>query len=220
MSLVSIIRGHLSAETAEEAYVTYTSNFEDHANGFGGGILFRLQNNRWTLVKWFPGRLRNDCLVLPDKVPAEAVCLGADSHSEGPESWVTRTTVLPDTEDQLETSLSIKEAVDISPPYDSCKDKDDLDLKWAFDPCSPASGSVSPVFLQLQDLKRSSEPGIFARLSVEYVSANDLEQACRSSCFIDARHSVGLLKFKIEDGRVEALIPPELKSISTASDQH
>ena len=76
ITLTSVVAGHFSNATAEEAYISYQGSFESHATNFGGGILFRANGTGgWVLENWFPGDIMDGCLSLNPQGRAKILCL-------------------------------------------------------------------------------------------------------------------------------------------------
>ena len=59
---VGIFYGRFTANEAQ-AFAVYQAECEPHANNFGGAALFRIDNGNFTLIRYFPGMVAEDCVV-------------------------------------------------------------------------------------------------------------------------------------------------------------
>jgi len=75
LSLSSIIHGHLTDPISDQAFVSYSSDFESEATNSGGGILFQNGPAGWRLVRWYPGENFDGCLQLNPTGKAKMLCL-------------------------------------------------------------------------------------------------------------------------------------------------
>ncbi len=74
LTLTSIIVGHLTDGGSIQAFISYKGDFEDHANNFGGGILFQYGAEGWSLVEWFPSVIMDNCVQLNPVGQARLLC--------------------------------------------------------------------------------------------------------------------------------------------------
>ena len=90
LSLDSIAYGSFSEAGADEAYLSYSSSVEPHANNFGGGVLLTRAGSSWRLVDWYPGGQMDDCLALTGGGKTRMLCLaGYTGQGEADNSiWV------------------------------------------------------------------------------------------------------------------------------------
>lgn len=166
ITLTSVITGHLSDATADEAYVSYQGSFESHADNFGGGILFAADGKGgWNLKKWVPGGAMDGCLSLNPQGRAKFLCV-AGSTGQGETDTVLLAESIPETQGTNLLTAS--------------------DLRQTMDPnanCGLRKSAGQDVLLGIDGIARS---GAGYALQIEYVPAAPAEAACKSKNFANA----------------------------------
>lgn len=163
ISLSSVVIGHLSSPTADEAYVSYEGSFEPHVNNFGGGILFAANGKGgWTLEKWVPGAALDGCLSLNPQGRAKMLCLrGSSGQGETDTALVVLN--IPDTTGP--TVLNASDLRETLNPNANCGLRRSVDQE---------------VLLGIKSIARSDE-GYVAQ--IDYVPAAVAEAACKVKKF-------------------------------------
>ncbi|WP_297494106.1 hypothetical protein [Acidocella sp.] len=166
MTLTSVILGHISDATADEAYVSYQGSFESHADNFGGGILFRADGKGgWVLEKWVPGGAMDGCLALDPQGRSRMLCLrGASGQGE------------------TDTVLGI--ATPGAAAFDRILVASDL--RDTMDPnanCALRKSASQDVLLGIDSIARA---GAGYAAAIEYVPASIATAACASKSFASA----------------------------------
>jgi hypothetical protein len=166
ITLTSIITGHLSDATVDEAYVSYQGSFESHADNYGGGILFKADGNGgWTIQKWVQGAILDGCLSLNPQGRARFLCT-AGSTGQGETDTVLLTQRIPDARGKNLLAAS--------------------DLRQTMDANSNCGLRTSPsqdVLLSIDSVARS---GADYAVQIQYVPAATAEAACKAKNFINA----------------------------------
>lgn len=186
LSLDSISYGSFSDEGEDEAYLSYGSSVEPHANNFGGGVLFARAGSGWQLVGWYPGGQMDDCLALPGGGKARMLCLD-DYTGQGEE----------------DSSVWVREL-----PFDGdiavLKAQDD---RYMNNIVPDACSDNAPVLLSIDALKRSRDATAFALVPITYATAKDTADACKAGKFADVKESKGEVKIVLEQGGAKAITP-------------
>ncbi|HXQ54101.1 MAG TPA: hypothetical protein VN802_23605 [Stellaceae bacterium] len=184
LSLTAIAVGPFSAQNADEAYITYFSMVEPHANNFGGGVLLRRAKGAWRLVRWYPGGQMGDCIALPGDGPRRMLCRdGYTGMGEIDSSvWIKR---LPFDHDQAVLKAQ--------------------DQRGAGVPCP--SGRGQALLLSIDKLKRSDAPDEVAVAEITYLAPQDFARACGRGDFSGVAETKGEVKFALRNGRVTAIAP-------------
>jgi hypothetical protein len=167
ITLTSVIYGHITDATADEAYVSYQGDFESHANDFGGGILFGADGKGvWTPQKWFPGGVMDGCLPLNPQGKAQMLCLRGFT-GQGELDTTLGVWVVPDTGDDHPILAA-------------------SDLRGTMDPeanCAQRKAASQDVLLSVDSITRS---GTGYAAQVEYVPAAVADAACKAKNFANA----------------------------------
>ena len=187
LSLDSIAYGSFSKAGADEAYLSYGSSVEPHANNFGGGVLFARAGSDWRLVNWYPGGQMDDCLALPGGGKTKMLCLaGYTGQGEDDSSiWLRE---LP-----LDNDVAVVKA----------QDQRGMGSDVAPDACS----ATAAVLLSIDALERSTDPAAFAVAPITYATAKDTAEACKHGKFADVKESKGEVKIVLEQGEAKAITP-------------
>lgn len=173
ITLTSIIEGHLSNATADEAYVSYQGSFESHADDFGGGILFTADGKGgWKLDKWVQGGVMDGCLALTPQGRARMLCLRGFT-GQGETDTALMLTSIPDPSGKTVLSAS--------------------DLRETMDPngnCGLRKSADQDVLLGIDSIARS---GLGYTAQIDYVPAAIAEAACQAKDFTKAAVSKTVL---------------------------
>jgi hypothetical protein len=199
LSLDAIAYGAFTKAGTDQAYVTYTSDFEPHANNMGGGILFERQGRQWHLIRWIHGGQMDRCVALPPEIPQRMLCLtGYAGMGEVDSSvWVDR--VASSKDDKL-ASIAILKA------QDDREADNNADGSEVYE-CSLRHSPHEAVLLSVDDLRRSTKPGIFAVSKITYVTARDADAACRKKHFEDAKETTDAVFYRLVQGKIVAQSP-------------
>ena len=169
ITLTSVIQGHLSSATADEAYVSYQGSFESHADNFGGGILFSADGKGgWTREKWVPGGVTDGCLSLNPQGRAKMLCL-VGSSGQGETDTALTTLSLPDSRGEtLLTGSDLRQTMDSNAN------------------CGLRKSASQDVLLGIDNIARA---GTGYTAQIEYVAAADAETACKAKNFANTKVS-------------------------------
>ena len=187
LSLDSISYGSFSKAGAEEAYLSYGSSIEPHANNFGGGVLLTRAGSDWRLVDWYPGGQMDDCLALPGEGKTKMLCLaGYTGQGEDDSSiWLRE---LP-----FDHDVAVLKAQD--------------QRGMGSDVTPDACGGTAAVLLSIDGLERSKSPTAFAVAPITYAAAKDVADACKAGRFADVKERKGEVKIVLEQGGAKAITP-------------
>lgn len=165
LTLTSIITGHISSATADEAYVSYQGSFEPHVNNFGGGILFAADGKGgWRLERWVPGGGMDGCLTLNRTGRARFLCLRG-STGQGETDTALMLVTLPENQGKTVLAASdLRETMDANANCALRKPGQD-------------------VLLGIDAIARAGN-GYTARIS--YVPAATAAAACKAKNFVNA----------------------------------
>ncbi|MGP6156655.1 MAG: hypothetical protein ACLPYS_03890 [Vulcanimicrobiaceae bacterium] len=190
IALDAIAYGSFTAPAADQAYVTYDSMLEPHADNFGGGILFERTNRGWKLVRWFPGGQLDDCLALPGGGRQKMLCLSGYTGQGETDSTVSVQTVSATSGPQAQAILQ------------------GTDLRGASDGegcgSAPKRGAL---LLSIDTLRRAEDPGFFAESGVSYATAQAVAAACTGGGFEQLRASKGVVRFRLTNGAFRVVTP-------------
>jgi len=169
ITLTSVILGHLSNATADEAYVSYQGSFESHADNFGGGILFSADGNGgWKREKWVQGGVADGCLSLNPQGRAKMLCLGG-STGQGETDTVLMALRIPGTEgERLLTASDLRQTMDANAN------------------CGLRKSDSQDVLLSIDNIARL---GTGFAAQIDYVAAADAKTACNAKNFANAKVS-------------------------------
>jgi|SRR5579871_4124514 len=187
LSLDSIAYGSFSKAGADEAYLSYGSSVEPHANNFGGGVLLTRAGSDWRLVDWYPGGQMDDCLALPGGGKTKMLCL-AGYTGQGEEDSSVWLMELP-----FDNDVAVLKA----------QDQRGMGSDIAPDACN----GTAAVLLSIDALKRAKDPAGFAVAPITYATAKDTADACKAGKFADVKESKGEVKFVLEQGGAKAITP-------------
>jgi hypothetical protein len=187
LSLFAIAFGSFSKAGADEAYLSYGSSVEPHANNFGGGVLLAREGGAWRLVHWYPGGQMDNCLALPGAGKTRMLCLtGYTGMGEE------------------DSSLWVK-----APPFGHdvavLKAQDQRGVGNGIAPDVCAEQKPAALLLSIDALKRSADA--FAVAAITYATAKDVLEACRRTGFAQVRETKGEAKIVVDGTRVKALTP-------------
>jgi hypothetical protein len=172
ITLTSIITGHLTNATDEQAYVSYQGSFESHADNFGGGILFIADGKGgWNVKKWVQGGIMDGCLSLNPQGRAKFLCLrGATGQGE-------TDTVL------MAVSIPHSEGINLLKASD---------LRETLNP-NANCGMRKPGQDVLLSIDALSRDGSGYAAAIHYMPAAQAEAACKAQAFANAPVSKTML---------------------------
>lgn len=160
---LAIAYGDFSGTKVDEAYLSYRSNWESHANNFGGGVLFRRTDGRWKVVRWYIGKYLSDCVALPDTVPQKMLCLGSFMNYETDATWIAVDSLGDD-----ENRAVLAAEGHVFDEYDPDKFK------------KQCSKGDTDKLLEIKNLRRSQKQGVFAEATVTYMTKKDYNNVCQN----------------------------------------
>ncbi len=166
LSLDAVAYASFTRPGEREAYLSYASDFEPHANNFGGGIVLRRSGEAWKVVAWFPGGQMKNCMAVPGIAPQRMLCLdGYEGMGEMDSSvWIKQ--VRPAGGDGHKDTGVLKA-------------QDGREAENAKYYCGPAVRTHTAMLLSIDDLKRSTDEGAFAVSNIIYAAAPDVARACQ-----------------------------------------
>ena len=200
LALSAVIYGPLTSPGANEAYVSYYSGLEPHANDNGGGILFTRRGAGWRLAGWYPGRTMRHCLALPGRGRQRMLCLQSYTGQGETDTSVWIDAVEPKQTAAPETVLGAQD------------DRAGLDPDEANTqsyPCLLGRKTHKAMLLTIEDLIRSPDIAELARSRITYATAADVEAACKSGHFENVRTKAGILRYRVTQARIVVDAPEE-----------
>ena len=199
LNLSAIAYGSFTRTGADQAYVTYSGDFEPHNAGYGGGILFERTNGHWGLIRWFSGEQMDHCVALPPEMQQRMLCLsGWGGGGEDDSSiWLMRVPMSATGEvRQLPALLEAQDA----------RDSGDGDDAGNYQ-CKSDRRPNEAILLSVTNLRRSYEPGVLAEAQIVYAKPRDATAACSQHHFAKVRLTKSIVRFKLEGSRIVALTP-------------
>lgn len=166
ITLTSVITGHLSNASDDEAYVSYQGSFESHADNFGGGILFVADGKGgWAVRKWVPGGTMDGCLSLNPQGRARFLCV-AGSTGQGETDTVVMLETIPEAQGKhVLTASDLRETMDANAN------------------CGLRKSAGQDVLLGIGGIARSATG---YDVQIDYVPAATAESACQAKNFAGA----------------------------------
>jgi hypothetical protein len=195
LSLDAIAYGGFTRGGADEAYVTYSSDAEPHANNFGGGILFRRARGAWHVVRWHPGQKMDDCVALPGVGPQRMLCLVGYAGMGEADSMV----------EIQHVDRSVHKVPSRDDSILKAQDGSGTDNRAYY--YEPAWHAHKALLLSIDDLKRSNEPGILAVSKAIWLTPREVARICRTKKFDVAHETSGTIRYVMRNGRVTAIAP-------------
>jgi hypothetical protein len=95
--------------------------------------------------------------------------------------------------------------------FSACEDMrtNPLHINGDANPC-PTHAKDAGFLYEIKDMKRSHLPGIFAEASVIYIASDDLEKACKVTCYLDAPQKEGTAYFTLNGKTINVMMPEGL----------
>lgn len=168
ITLKSVVIGHLTSATADEAYVTYAGSFEPHVNNFGGGILFVRAADHWQLKGWYPGGQAAHFVSLVPTGRAKFVCLYSDEAQGEADSRLSLLS-LPPPGGEKPAVLAARDLRGTMTPNANCQGLEDGEaVALGIDGLTPAEDGASATlsYVSAKDAKRACAAGQFATAPV------------------------------------------------------
>lgn len=189
ITLQSVIYGHLTNATQDEAYVTYAGSFEPHVTNYGGGILFTGGPGHWVLKAWYPGGQASQCVVLNPTGEARFVCLtGGEDQGDAVRTLTLGPVPPPQSAPRILLSAN--------------------DLRATMTPNANCQG-LQPdenILLNITHLRPAPDG---ARVDLSYVPAATAQAACLANRFASAPVRVIAVALHWQDGKLS--FTPHLK---------
>jgi hypothetical protein len=193
-SLNGIEYGSFTRAGADQAYLSYYTMAEPHANNFGGGILFERLNSTWKLVRWYPGGEMDRCVALPGGRTQKMLCLsgyvGGGEYSSG-----ISVEALPGASDVV---IRVEDT------------RNDASSSTGTTCGTLASYKESVV--SVDTLKRSVQPGFFAESVVTYVTPREWYDACKARRLDNVKGEKATVRYALKNGHVAAVSPIPIES--------
>lgn len=189
----SIIYGHLTDATSSQAYISYTADFEPHADNFGGGILFQRGADGWQLVRWIPGIILDTCLQLQPSGKAGLLCSFVYVGQGEEDSSLTLVTVPTETSANNDYSAFLHHILS------------GQDLRQTGDDNMSCGQIKSPdqyLLAAIDGLKRSAAPGIFATAKIQYIAPAAVTKFCAGHNLAAAPIEIGTLTITWQNGKI------------------
>lgn len=187
ITLTSVIYGHLTDGSANQAYVSYTANFESHADNFGGGILYELGAGGWQLVRWYPSLIMDGCVQLNATGQARMLCQGSYTGMGEVDTSLWLMTVPPaynSSNDYSTYNIGVLKAQD---------DRQNTDQNYN---CTKVTNPNQRLLLGIDQLARSDEPGVIAKARLSYILPSDLTSYCSKKGLADAPETEENIRFR------------------------
>ncbi len=194
----AIAYGSFTRLDADQAYVTYSGDFEPHLAGYGGGILFERSNGSWRLVHWFSGAQMDRCVALPLERQQRMLCLAVwNGQGETDSSlWIMQVPTSPSGEVRQAPVLKAQDDTEAG-------DGDDMGNYQ----CSLARRHSEGILLSVDRPRRSGNSEILAEADIVYAKARDADAACQRKSFANVRQTKGIVRFKLEGSHIVVLAP-------------
>jgi hypothetical protein len=181
---------------AEQAYVSYSSNFEPHAHDLGGGILFEHAEQGWRLQKWFPGGQMKNCVAVAGTRPQKWLCLESDTGQGETIANISlkffAASVSAETEIE---SLTLLEADDLGA---SSVDNQIAGNHY----CQSSSEAPKAVLLSMEKLRASKDDTAVALVDISYATGTALKEICGKGQISDLKETHGLVRFRLDHGKI------------------
>jgi hypothetical protein len=187
IALTAVMYGRFTARDAHEAYVSYLSSREPHSADFGGGILLRSDGEHWRLIRWYPGEAMQHCLALPGHGPRKTLCLAEYVGQSERDTSVLKKAVMKAQDDRGA----------IAPDETNSRSY----------PCILGGHQHKAMLHSIDSLTRSTSPDELAVSHITYATAQSVAAACAAGHFENVRTNTGTAYYRIEGGRVLAIVP-------------
>jgi hypothetical protein len=202
----AIAYGAFTHLTAYEAYASYSTMSESHADNFGGGVLFERTGSSWKLGRWYPGGQLDRCIAVPGGGIARMLCLSG-FMAEGEVTTAISVRTVPVSND----AKSIAAASRVVISTDDTRNESSL----VRPPKGTACGAITdykPSVVTVDTLKRYDAPSFFAESKATYVTAHDWYRACRTSGWANVKGVSITIRYALENGKVTVESPLTIKS--------
>jgi hypothetical protein len=199
ITLTSIIYGHITSATADQAYISYQGSFEPHFTNWGGGILFdKDSSGTWHLTGWYPGGQMDGCLALSTSGQAKMLCQFTSSGQGETDTslWVI---TVPPSYDPNSSASAYRTSI--------LKASDERETGMPNNNCTAKKSPDQAILLNIGNLTRSQQPGIFAQASIQYAAAADATSACAAGHFESVKTTTGTLDLKWDSKTVTVVAP-------------
>jgi hypothetical protein len=183
--LTSIAYGSFTKAGADQAYLSYFTMAEPHANNFGGGILFERSDSVWKLVRWYPGGQMDRCVALPGGGTQKMLCLSGYT-AEGENSSAVAVQALPGAPDVL---IRVEDA----------RNED------ASSSSGTSCGTVASYkerVISIDSMKHSVQPGFFAESVVTYVTPREWYDGCKARRLDNVKGEKATVRYALKNGHV------------------
>lgn len=209
MQFLLITYGSFSKAEVDEAYITYTSSMESEGDYGGGGILFQREEARWKLRKLIHGGQMNECIALPTSGQQRMLCIFRQHYCCGATGGFAEVVTGIDF-DRHDDKHSLLRA------HDSRREFQEGPWDGGGREFCKAGAAGRTLLLDLGQLRRSPEPGVFAEAKVEYALPQEIRRACSVGHHPrDTPVLRGRVRFRIDVDGVKVLLPAGVREFST-----
>lgn len=200
LDLATIAYGSFTAPGANQAYVTYSTMFEPHANNFGGGILFERSGAGWKLVRWYPGGQMDRCVAVPGGGKQRMLCLWTFLQEGELQSEVHVLSVPASNDDRARTN-----AAQVLISVEDTRDEAPFLLA---DPhgCGKSSDYKTSI-LDVEAPKRSMRSPFFAQSGATYVTGQQWYDACKTRSWSRIKGHPTTIRYALKGGQVTFASP-------------
>jgi predicted pyridoxine 5'-phosphate oxidase superfamily flavin-nucleotide-binding protein len=207
-SLTAIVYGSLTRAGADQAYVSYFTMAEPHADNFGGGILFERSKSGWTLIHWYPGGQMERCVAVPGGARQKMLCLSGFLQ-EGELSSTVAVQALSNSGGAATPQEQTAPLITV----------DDTRNESSF-PSAPGGRcgiltSYESSVVDIDTLTRATKPGFFAESEVTYVTQKEWYDACRTQHYDKIEGKKATVRYAVKNGRVTFESPIAIKPPSS-----
>jgi hypothetical protein len=220
MSFHNVAYSSFTKAGADEAYVTYSSSMEGEGDHMGGGVLFRRENDKWTLVRLIHGGQIDECLAIPSEGKQKMLCLFNQHMCCG--TSLDAIIIMIGIDEELFNNWNDKTSLLASHDgrrmyYEGAGDGGGIEF------CK-AGKEGKTLLLGIDELKHSGEAGIFAEANVQYVTPDEINKACKDrppakqdsidNSPADTESVHAAVRFVLEGDKVKAVLPEGVRSFS------
>lgn len=198
--LATIAYGSFTAPGITQAYVTYATMFEPHANNFGGGILFERAGAAWKLVRWYPGGQMDRCVAVPGGTTQRMLCLWTFLQ-EGEIQSEIHVRSVPASNDDRARTIAAQVVISVEDT------RNEAPFLLA-DPhgCGKRSDYKTSV-VDVEAPKRSMRSPFFAQSEATYVTGQEWYAACKTSSWSKIKGYPTTIGYALNGGQVTFVSP-------------
>lgn len=193
--LAAIAYGSFTAPGVDQAYVTYSTMHEPHANNFGGGILFEHPRSGWRLVRWYPGGQMDRCVAIPGAAQQRMLCLWGFLQ-EGELQTELHVLSVPSSNDDRARA----NAAHVLLSVEDTRDEAPFLLPDPQQCGKPSDHKTSIV--EVEAPKRFTRPPFFAQSAATYVTGREWYDACKTRGWSTVKGHPTTIRYAVKNGVV------------------